>query len=157
MTGRGKDGFMDGFFFGPTTEAYAKMQQGLEGRNEAVQDKTRRRKREADEQRRVDSARKRKQKGMYEKRAKRRKLFLDLAQKAWYKHENELKFQEQIAFERKVVSSAILKQQAIARATGEHTRLDANPAVLSQASTKLAQSYVFFKIPSARVNTRVGK
>lgn len=89
-----------------------------------------------------------------EKKAKRHKLFLDLAQKAWYKHENELKFQEQIAFARKEVSSAILKQQSIERATGENAELDANPAVLSKAASDLAQAYVFFKIPSARVNPR---
>lgn len=108
---------------------------------------------------RAASARKRQEKSLLEKKAKRRKLFMDLAQKAWYKHENELKFQEQIAFARKEVSSAILKQHAIERATGEHDELEANPAVLSEAATKWAQSYVFFKIPSARVNPRpkIGK
>lgn len=89
-----------------------------------------------------------------EKRAKRRKMFMDLAQKAWYKHENELKFQEQIAFARKEVSSAILKQQSMERATGEPAQLNVNPAVLSKAAADLAQAYVFFKIPSARVNPR---
>ena len=103
---------------------------------------------------RAASARKRQEKSLLEKKAKRRKLFMDLAQKAWYKHENELKFQEQIAFARKEVSSAILKQQSMERATGESARLDANPAVLSKASSDLAQAYVFFKIPSARVNPR---
>lgn len=103
---------------------------------------------------RADSSRKNREKLLLEKKAKRHKLFMDLVQKAWYKHENELKFQEQIAFARKEVSSAILKQQSIERATGEPAQLDANPAVLSKASADLAQSYVFFKIPSARVNAR---
>lgn len=94
-----------------------------------------------------------------EKRAKRRKLYMDLAQKAWYKRENERRYQEQLALGRKEVSSAILKQQAIERATGEHVELDANPSVLSKAATDLAQEYVFFKIPSARINPRpkIGK
>lgn len=103
---------------------------------------------------RAESARKNREKLLLEKKAKRHKLFMDLAQKAWYKHENELKFQEQIAFARKEVSSAILKQQSMERATGEPAQLDANPAVLSKAASELAQAYVFFKIPSARVNPR---
>lgn len=103
---------------------------------------------------RTDSSRKKREKCLLEKRAKRRKMFMDLAQKAWYKHENELKFQEQIAFARKEVSSAILKQQSMERATGEPAQLNVNPSVLSKAATDLAQAYVFFKIPSARVNPR---
>lgn len=103
---------------------------------------------------RTDSSKKMREKSLLEKKAKRHKLFMDLAQKAWYRHENELKFQEQIAFARKEVSSAILKQQSIERATGETIELDANPAVLSKAASDLAQAYVFFKIPSARVNAR---
>lgn len=103
---------------------------------------------------RADCARKRQEKILLEKKAKRHKLFLDLAQKAWYKHENELEFQQQIAFARKEVSSALLKQHSIERATGEPAELGANPAVLSKASAELAQAYVFFKVPSARVNSR---
>ena len=79
---------------------------------------------------------------------------MDLAQKAWYKRENERRYQEQLALGRKEVSSAILRQQAIERATGEHVELDANPSVLSKAATEFAQEYVFFKIPSARINSR---
>lgn len=73
--------------------------------------------------------------------------------------ENERKYQENIDLGRKEVSSAVLRQQAMERATGEKVELGVNPDVLSQAATELAQNYVFFKIPSALVNpkTRVGK
>ena len=101
--------------------------------------------------------RKREEKLRWEKKAKRHKLFLDLAQKAWYRRENEREFQEHIAFARKEVSSALLRKQSMERAAGGHMELDANPAVLSEAATELAGNYVFFKIPSARVNPRPGK
>ena len=104
--------------------------------------------------RRKDSGRKKKEKSFWEKRAERHKLYMDLAQKAWYKRENERRFQERIDFGRKEVSSAILKQHAIERATGEHVELDANPSILSEAATESAQEYVFFKIPSALVNPK---
>lgn len=104
--------------------------------------------------RRRDAVRKKKEKSFWEKRAERHKLYMDLAQKAWYRRENERKFQEQIAFGRKEVSSAVLKQHAIERATGEQVELDANPSVLSKAATEFAQDYVFFRIPSARINPR---
>lgn len=107
----------------------------------------------------TDSSKKKKEKGFWEKRAERHKLYMDLAQKAWYRRENERKYQEQIDFGRKEVSSAILKQQAIERATGEHVELDANPSVLSKAATDFTQDYVFFKIPNALMNpkAKVGK
>lgn len=142
----GKDGFMDGFI-GKEQEMQWRKEQDTSWRKKPECNRSKRRER-------TDSSRKKREKSLMEKRARRHKLFLDLAQKAWYKHENELKFQEQIAFARKEVSSAILKQQSIERATGESARLDANPAVLSKASSDLAQAYVFFKIPSARVNPR---
>ncbi|MDE5940058.1 MAG: hypothetical protein K2H37_13400 [Lachnospiraceae bacterium] len=110
--------------------------------------------------RRADAAKKRKkkqkqqQKSYWEKRAERRKLYMDLATKAWYKRENERQYQEQIALGRKEVSSAVLRQQAMERATGTKTALGVNPDVLSEAATDLAQSYVFFKIPSARMNPK---
>lgn len=107
--------------------------------------------------RRSEAARKREEKLRWEKKAKRHKLFLDLAQKAWYRRENEREFQEHIAFARKEVSSALLRKQSMERAAGGHMELDANPAVLSEAATELAGNYVFFKIPSARVNPRPGK
>lgn len=107
----------------------------------------------------ADNAKKKKQKSFWEKRAERHKLYMDLATKAWYKQENERKYQENIDLGRKEVSSAVLRQQAMERATGEKVELGVNPDVLSQAATELAQNYVFFKIPSALVNpkTRVGK
>lgn len=142
----GKDGFMDGFI-GKEQEMQWRKEQDTSWRKKPECNRSKRRER-------TDSSRKKREKSLMEKRARRHKLFLDLAQKAWYKHENELKFQEQIAFARKEVSSAILKQQSMERATGESARLDANPAVLSKASSDLAQAYVFFKIPSARVNPR---
>ena len=71
--------------------------------------------------------------------------------------ENERELQEHIAFARKEVSSALLRKQSMERAAGGHMELDANPAVLSEAATELAGNYVFFKIPSARVNPRPGK
>lgn len=166
---------MDGFFLTPNTRFHDEMLQGqsdagalgasktgqtgkdvINGFAEIVQDKMGGNR---DDNRRTDSSKKMREKSLLEKKAKRHKLYLDLAQKAWYRHENELKFQEQIAIARKEVSSAILKQQSIERATGETIELDANPAVLSKAASDLAQAYVFFKIPSARVNARpkVGK
>lgn len=137
---------MDGFI-GTEREIPWKKEQDTSWRKKPECNRSKRKKR-------ADYARKQQEKNLLEKKAKRRKLFLDLAQKAWYKHENELEFQQQIAFARKEVSSALLKQNSIERATGEPAGLDANPAVLSEASTRLAQSYVFFKIPSARVNPR---
>ena len=102
----------------------------------------------------TDSARKKKQKSFWEKRAERHKLYMDLATKAWYKRENEREYQEKIALGRKEVSSALLRQQAMERATGEKMELGVNPDVLSQAATELAQNYVFFKIPSALTNPK---
>lgn len=142
----GKGGFMDGFI-GTEQEMQWRKEQDTSWRKKPECGRGRRKKR-------TDASEKKREKLLLEKKAKRHKLFLDLAQKAWYKHENELKFQEQIAFARKEVSSAILKQQSIERATGENAELDANPAVLSKAASDLAQAYVFFKIPSARVNPR---
>lgn len=105
--------------------------------------------------RRTDSAKKKKkEKSFWEKRAERHKLYMDLAKKAWYKRENERRFQEKIDFGRKEVSSALLKQRAIERATGEHVELDANLSVLSKAATECAQEYVFFRIPSALINPK---
>lgn len=102
----------------------------------------------------TDAAKKKKQKSFWEKRAERHKLYMDLATKTWYKRENERKFQEKVDFARKDVSSAVLKQQAIERATGEKAELEVNPAVLSEAATEFAQDYVFFKIPSALTNPK---
>lgn len=102
----------------------------------------------------TDSAKKKKQKSFWEKRAERHKMYMDLATKAWYRRENEREFQEKIALGRKEVSSAILRQQAMERATGEKCELGVNPDVLSEAATELAQSYVFFKIPSALTNPK---
>lgn len=102
----------------------------------------------------TDSAKKNKQKSFWEKRAERHKLYMDLATKAWYKRENEREYQEKIALGRKEVSSALLRQQALERATGEKVELGADPDVLSQAATQLAQNYVFFKIPSALMNPK---
>ncbi len=102
----------------------------------------------------TDSARKKKQKSFWEKRAERHKLYMDLATKAWYKRENEREYQETIDIGRKEVSSALLRQQAMERATGEKIELGVNPDVLSQAATELAQNYMFFKIPSALLNPK---
>lgn len=102
----------------------------------------------------TDSAKKKKQKSFWEKRAERHKMYMDLATKAYYKRENEREYQQKIAFGRKEVSSAILRQQAIERATGEKMELGVNPDVLSEAATELAQNYVFFKIPSALMNPK---
>lgn len=102
----------------------------------------------------ADSARKKKQKSFWEKRAERHKLYMDLATKAWYKRENEREYQEKIDIGRKEVSSALLRQQAMERATGEKIELGVNPDVLSQAATELAQNYMFFKIPSALLNPK---
>lgn len=102
---------------------------------------------------RTDSSKK-KEKSFWEKRAERHKLYMDLAQKAWYKHENERQYQESIDMQRKEVSSAMLRQWAMERATGEEVELGVNPSVLSQAATDFAQGYVFFKIPSALMNPK---
>ena len=105
------------------------------------------------ERKRTNSSKK-KEKSYWEKRAERHKWYTDLAQKAWYKHENDLQYQETIDIQRKEVSSALLRQWAIERATGEEVELGIDPSVLSQAATDYAQGYVFFKIPSARMNPR---
>lgn len=102
----------------------------------------------------TDSAKKKKQKSFWEKRAERHKMYMDLAQKAWYKRENEREYQETIALHRREVSSAMLRQSALERATGEKVELGVNPDILSEAATELAQNYVFFKIPSALMNRR---
>ncbi len=102
----------------------------------------------------TDSSKKKKQKSFWEKRAERHKMYMDLATKAWYKRENEREYQQKIAFGRKDVSSALLRQQALERATGEKVELGVNPDVLSEAATELAQNYVFFKIPSALTNPK---
>lgn len=102
----------------------------------------------------TDSSRKKKQKSFWEKRAERHKMYMDLATKAWYKRENEREYQQKIALGRKEVSSALLRQQAMERATGEKMELGVNPDVLSEAATELAQNYVFFKIPSALMNPK---
>lgn len=102
----------------------------------------------------TDSANKKKQKSFWEKRAERHKMYMDLAQKAWYKHENEREYQETITLRRREVSSAMLRQSALERATGEKVELGVNPDVLSEAATELAQNYVFFKIPSALMNPK---
>lgn len=99
-------------------------------------------------------AKKKNQKSFWEKRAERHKMYLDLATKAWYKRENEREYQEKIDLGRKEVSSALLRQQALERATGEEVELGVNTDVLSAASAELAQNYVFFKIPSALTNPK---
>lgn len=95
-----------------------------------------------------------KEDGFWERRAKRHKLYMDLLQKAWYKHENEQKYRVAIDIQRKEVSSALLQQWAMEQITGEEQELGINPSVLSQAATDFAQGYIFFKIPSALVNPR---
>lgn len=102
----------------------------------------------------TDSAKKSKQKSFWEKRAERHKLYMDLATKAWYQRENEREYQEKIDLGRKEVSSALLRQQALERATGEKVELGVDPDVLSQAATELAQNLVFFKIPSVLTNPK---
>lgn len=102
----------------------------------------------------TDSAKKKNQKSFWEKRAERHKLYMDLATKAWYKRENEQEYQEKIDLGRKEVSNALLRQQALERATGEKVELGVNTDVLSAASAELAQNYVFFKIPSALMNPK---
>ena len=102
---------------------------------------------------RTDSSRK-KEKSYWEKRAERHKMYMDLAQKAWFKHENEQHYREAVDIQRKEVSSALLQQWAMERATGEEEELGVNPSVLSQAATDFAAGYVFFKIPSALMNPR---
>ena len=97
---------------------------------------------------------KKKEESFWDKRAKRRKLYMDLAQKAWYKHDSEKKYQESIDLQRRELSSARLQQWSLERATGEKVELDVNPSVLSEAATEYAQEYVFFKIPSALMNAR---
>lgn len=106
------------------------------------------------DRRRTDTAKKREEKRLQEKRAKRHKLYMDLALKAWYKRENEREYQENIAMQRKELSSALLRQRSLERATGEKAELGANPSVLSQAAADFAQGYVFFKIPSALHNPK---
>lgn len=102
----------------------------------------------------TDSAKKKKQKSFWEKRAERHKLYMDLATKAWYKRENQREYQEKIDLGRKEVSSARLRQQAMERATGEKVALGVNTDVLAEAATELSQNYVFFKIPSALTNPK---
>ena len=97
---------------------------------------------------------KKKEESFWDKRAKRHKLNMDLAQKAWYKHESERKYQESIDLHRRELSSARLQQWSLERATGEKVELDVNPSVLSEAATEYAQAYVFFKIPSALMNRK---
>lgn len=104
--------------------------------------------------RHTDSTNKKKQKSFWEKRAERHKLYMDLAQKAWYKHESEREYQETINLQRREVSSAKLRQWSLERATGEKVELGVNPDVLSEAATELTQNYVFFKIPSALMNAK---
>ncbi len=99
-------------------------------------------------------ASKQKEKGFWEKRAERHKLYMDLLQKARYKHENEQKYRVAIDIQRKEVSSALLQQWAMEQITGEEQELGINPSVLSQAATDFAQGYIFFKIPSALMNPR---
>lgn len=103
---------------------------------------------------RTDSSKKKKEKSFWEKRAERHKMYMDLAQKAWYKHENEQQYRETIDIQRKEVSSALLTQWAMEQITGEEVELGVNPCVLSQAATDFAQGYVFFKIPSTLINPR---
>lgn len=103
---------------------------------------------------RTESSKKKKEKSFWEKRAERHKMYMDLAQKAWYKHENEQQYRETIDIQRKEVSSALLTQWAMEQITGEEVELGVNPCVLSQAATDFAQGYVFFKIPSALINPR---
>ncbi len=105
--------------------------------------------------RHTDSTRKRKEKSFWEKRAKRHKLYMDLAQKAWYKRENEREYQESIDLHRRELSSALLQQWSLERVTGKKTELGVNPSVLSDAAAEFTQGYVFFKIPSARVNSKL--
>ncbi|MDE6600700.1 MAG: hypothetical protein K2K90_00775 [Lachnospiraceae bacterium] len=105
----------------------------------------------------TDAARKRRkkqQKSFWEKRAERHRLYMDLATKTWFRRENERKYRESIDLGRKEVSSALLRQQAMERATGEKVALGVNPNVLSEAATELAQNYVFFKIPSTPVSAK---
>lgn len=103
---------------------------------------------------RTESSKKKKEKSFWEKRAERHKMYMDLAQKAWYKHENEQQYRETIDIQRKEVSSALLTQWSMEQITGEEVELGVNPCVLSQAATDFAQGYVFFKIPSALINPR---
>ena len=103
---------------------------------------------------RTDSSKKKKEKSFWEKRAERHKMYMDLAQKAWYKHENEQQYRETIDIQRKEVSSALLTQWAMEQITGEEVELGVNPCVLSQAATDFAQGYVFFNIPSTLINPR---
>ncbi len=103
---------------------------------------------------RTESSKKKKEKSFWEKRAERHKMYMDLAQKAWYKHENEQQYRETIDIQRKEVSSALLTQWAMEQITGEEVELGVNPCVLSQAATDFAQGYVFFKIPNALINPR---
>lgn len=99
-------------------------------------------------------SKKREENLLRDKRARRRKMYMDLAQKAWYKHESERKYQESIDLHRREVSSARLRQWSLERAMGEKAELGVNPSVLSEAATEFTQGYVFFKIPSARLNAK---
>lgn len=165
---------MSGFFFTPITRFYAEMMQGMGSTgsgvyagNEAdgsffgtVQDKLSQmengqgsfRMGFRNSGKRAES--KKKEEGFWDKRARRRKMYMDLAQKAWYKHESERKYQESIDLHRRELSSARLQQWSLERATGEKVELDVNPSVLSEAATEFAQEYVFFKIPSALLNAK---
>lgn len=167
--GEGGEYFMNGFLFTPMAQSYAESlgcMKNADGTSRAHDfgaaggdDRERRFQMGCrGGRRRADAAKKRKQKqqqkSYWEKRAERRKLYMDLATKAWYRRENERQYQEQIALGRKEVSSAVLRQQAMERAIGTKTALGVNPDVLSEAATDLAQNYVFFKIPSARMNPK---
>lgn len=121
-------------------------------REQPMQEKKAQEQERAAESRRAEA--KKKEKIYWEKRAKRRKLYMDLAQKAWYRRENEREYQLNLALHRRQISSARLQQAAMERATGEKQKLRVNPSVLSEAATKFAQGYTFFKIPSARMNPR---
>lgn len=177
----GKEDSMNGFLFTPMTRFNAEAldymknagradgqtagteSEGTGSFADTVQDKIIRKEQQAAEMvfragnsggKRTDCTKKKRQKSFWEKRAERHKLYMDLATKAWYKRENERKYQENIDLARKEVSSAILRQQAMERATGEKVELGVNPDVLSEAATELAQNYIFFKIPSALVNPK---
>lgn len=121
-------------------------------REQPMQEKKAQEQERGAESRRAEA--KKKEKIYWEKRAKRRKLYMDLAQKAWYRRENEREYQLNLALHRRQISSARLQQAAMERATGEKQKLRVNPSVLSEAATKFAQGYTFFKIPSARMNPR---
>lgn len=165
---------MSGFFFTPITRFYAEMMQGMGSAGSGVyagngmdgsffgtvQDKLSQIEKGQGSfhmgfrngGKRTES--KKKEESFWDKRAKRRKMYMDLARKAWYKHESERKYQESIDLQRRELSSARLQQWALERATGEKVELNMNPSVLSEAATEYAQAYVFFKIPSALMNAK---